>query len=65
MVDTAEEFLKWCEVHHPDYAEVVNRTPLLSKYKRNQVFAREISMSYVDQKIHHQIDGEWEEDECP
>ncbi len=46
----AEEFLKWAEVHHPDYDDVCRRTPLLTKYKMKKVEGKEISMSFLDKK---------------
>ena len=48
MFDTAEQFLKYAEAHHPNYREVCNRTPLLTKYKMQQMSKREISMSLLD-----------------
>lgn len=53
--DDAEEFLKWASVHHPDYRQVVERTPLLSKYKMKQLTEKEISMSFLDPREQREI----------
>jgi hypothetical protein len=46
--DDADEFFKWASVHHPKYNEIVERTPLLSRYKMKQVAEKEISMTFLD-----------------
>lgn len=56
--DDAELFLKWAEVNHPDYKSVTSKYPLLSRYKRQQVYDREVLLSTLDPELREEIDGD-------